>query len=265
MIDAGHGTPIVLVPGVQGRWEWMAPTVDALAARGRIISYSLCGESGERGLEPELGFGSFVTQLDEVLAQAELDTAHLCGVSYGGLIALRYAARRSRHVRSLTLVSTPSPTWRPDCRIERYLRRPRLMAPAFVVGSPARLWPEIHAAFDSWGTRLAFTARHLTRVAAAPFSPVRMAERVRLMRGVDFMEDCRRVTAPTLIVTGESSLDQIVPIENTLEFVDAIAGAETAILARTGHIGFASRPEAFADLLTTFAHAQANERMPRES
>jgi len=265
MIDAGHGTPIVLVPGVQGRWEWMAPTVDALADRGRVVSYSLCGESGEREIEPELGFESFITQLDDVLDRAELDTAHLGGVSYGGLIALRYAARRPGRVRSLTLVSTPSPSWRPECRIERYLRAPRLMAPAFVAGSPFRLWPEIYAAFDGWGTRLGFTVHHLMRVAAAPFSSVRMAERVRLMSGIDFLADCHRVTAPTLVVTGEPSLDQIVPVESTLEFVEAIAGAKAATLARTGHIGFASRPAAFANLLASFAEAHADERMRIEN
>ena len=134
------------------------------------------------------------------------------------------------------------------------------MAPAFVAGSPFRLWPEIRAAFDRWEERLAFTARHLWRIAAAPFSSVRMAERVRLLSGIDFLEDCHRVTAPTLIVTGEPSLDRIVPVESTLEFVGAIAGAEATILARTGHIGFASRPAAFAHLLASFAEAHADER-----
>ena len=264
MIDAGRGTPIVLVPGVQGRWEWMAPTVDALADRCRVVTYSLCGESGEREIQPELGFESFVTQLDDILTRAELSTTHLCGVSYGGLIALRYAARRPGRVRSLMLVSTPSPSWRPDCRVERYLRAPRLMAPVFVAGSPFRLWPEIHAAFDGWGTRLAFTAHNLMRVAAAPFSSARMAERIRLVSGIDFLEDCHRVTAPTLIVTGEPSLDQIVPVESTLELVDAIAEAEPATLANTGHIGFASRPKAFANILASFA-ARANERTRKEA
>ena len=32
MIDVGNGPPLVLIPGMQGRWEWMQPTVNALAA-----------------------------------------------------------------------------------------------------------------------------------------------------------------------------------------------------------------------------------------
>lgn len=260
MVDSGHGTPIVLVPGVQGRWEWMAPTVDALSARCRVISYSLCDEPGERPVDRDLGFDSFVAQLDDILDRASLDAVHLCGVSYGGLIALRYAAERPPRVRSLTLVSTPSPSWRPDCQIERYLRAPRLMAPAFVAGSPFRLLPEVVAAFEDWRARLAFAVRHTWRVISAPMSPVRMAERVRVMNTVDFRADCRRVLAPTLVVTGDPALDRVVSVSSTLEFADLIPGSEVARLPNTGHIGFASRPEAFAAIVTTFADAGADER-----
>ena len=44
MIDVGRGSPIVIVPGLQGRWEWMRPSVEALARRHRVIAFSLCDE-----------------------------------------------------------------------------------------------------------------------------------------------------------------------------------------------------------------------------
>ena len=31
LIQRGAGPPIVLVPGIQGRYEWQLPTLDALA------------------------------------------------------------------------------------------------------------------------------------------------------------------------------------------------------------------------------------------
>ena len=250
IVDTGQGPPLVLVPGMQGRWEWMAPSVDALATRCRVVTYSL-------GRANTGGFDSFIDQLDAVLAEAGLDAAHLCGVSYGGLIALRYAARRSERVRSLTIVSTPSPSWKPDPRTTRYLRTPRLMAPAFVAGSPGRLWPEIRAAFDTRRERLVFAVEHTRRVTWAPFSPVRMAARVRLMGEIDFRVDCAGIEAPTMVVTGEPALDQVVPVSATLEFAEAIAGAETTVLDRTGHIGFATRPESFAAIVAGFVERHA--------
>ena len=44
MVDIGSGSPLVLVPGIQGRWEWMRPAVDALARRLRVLTFTLAGE-----------------------------------------------------------------------------------------------------------------------------------------------------------------------------------------------------------------------------
>ena len=46
MFDRGNGPAIVVIPGVQGRWEWMRPALEALSARCRTLSYSLCGDFG---------------------------------------------------------------------------------------------------------------------------------------------------------------------------------------------------------------------------
>ena len=78
MIDRGSGTPVVLMPGIQGRWEWMAPAVDALADRFRVVTFSLCDEptSGFR-FEPGRGIENYLQQVDEALDRAGLDAAIL--------------------------------------------------------------------------------------------------------------------------------------------------------------------------------------------
>ena len=50
MIDAGSGPPVIVIPGVQGRWEWMAPALHALQQHCRVVSYSLCGDAYELSL-----------------------------------------------------------------------------------------------------------------------------------------------------------------------------------------------------------------------
>ena len=255
MIDIGTGSPIVVIPGVQGRWEWMRPAIEALAGRCRVISYSLCGDRARGSADADrLHFDRLVTQLDEVLDRARLETAAVCGVSYGGLIALRYAAHHAQRVEALILASTPSPTWQPNCRVATYLRAPRLLSPVFVARSPARLWPEIAAAFPAWWARLAFSARHTARVMAAPFSAAGMAERVHALEGVDLAGDCAQVTAPTLVITGEPHLDKVVAADDTRQYLELVPQAVGATLERTGHIGFISRPIRFAEMVTTFMH-----------
>src|SRR5512138_1106003 len=102
MIDIGRGNPIVLIPGIQGRWEWMLPAIEALGARARTISYPLCGEWGSGcRLNEARGFENYLLQLDAVLERAGLQQAALCGVSYGGLVAVHYAAQRPERVSAL--------------------------------------------------------------------------------------------------------------------------------------------------------------------
>ena len=267
MIDLGIGPPIVVIPGVQGRWEWMRPTMEALARRCRVVSFSLCGDRGSLPFsDPTPGFEHFVAYLDTVLDRVGLPSATLCGVSYGGLIALRYATQRPERVRCLVLVSTPSPTWRPNRHVRWYLAAPRLLSPLFVLSSPFRLWPEIATAFPNRGARLTFAARYMARIVMAPFSPKRMAGRVRLMAGENFQRDCSLVQAPTLVVTGERHLDRVVPVESTREYVGAIPGAIGATVERTGHIGLISRPERFSEIVATFiaAHGTAEREEERK-
>ena len=86
----------------------------------------------------------------------ELGRAAICGVSFGGLVAATFAAARAERTSALVLVSTPSPSWRPNPVQARYLARPWLSTPAFLASSPGRLWPEIAAAIEGTPARLRF-------------------------------------------------------------------------------------------------------------
>ena len=258
MVDKGYGPAVLIIPGIQGRWEWMSPAVDALAARCRVVSGSLAGDRGSlRPIDPTRGFDGYLEWADELLDRAGLTQVAVCGVSYGGLVALHYAAYRPERVESLILASTPSPGWKPDCRIERYLRAPRLMSPVFALSSPFRLYPEIAHAFPNPFARAWFALTHLHRVTRYPFAPTNMAERVRLLEGVDFLSDCRRVNAPTLVVTGAQGLDRVVPVESTRQYLEAIPGATYAQIDDTGHIGLVTRPEPFAEVVGRFVATHA--------
>ena len=136
MLDVGSGPPLLLIPGIQGRWEWMQPSIDALARDFRVITASLPGEPGvEMPFDETTNFDSFVRHIDGVLDAAGVSDAVICGVSFGGLIALRYAATRSHRVRGLILVSTPGPRWKLKPHLARYARWPTLSSPLFALGA----------------------------------------------------------------------------------------------------------------------------------
>jgi 3-oxoadipate enol-lactonase len=253
MFDHGTGPALIVIPGVQGRWEWMTPALRELQKHCRTVTYSLCGDIGSgMRYDPRLAFDNYIRQLDSIFERTGLEQAALCGVSYGGFIALRYAALRPERVSRLILTSAPAPGWVPSDRQRGYLDRPWRSAPRFVMSAPLRVWPEIHAAYDTWGERLRFTARHGARVVTAPMIPPHMAARVRLQQTLDFAPDCARVLAPTLIITGEDGLDRVVPPDVTRRYLTLIPGAQYVKLERSGHIGMLTRPSKFAEVVAGF-------------
>lgn len=259
MFDKGSGPPLIVVPGVQGRWEWMQPSLELLGKRCRTISYTLCGDIGSGlRIDPALGFDNYLRQLDSVFERTGVERAALCGVSYGGFLALRYAATRPDRVSALILVSAPAPGWVPSDRQRRYVARPWLSAPAFILTSPARLWPEICSAYRDWPSRVRFAVTHTLRVLAAPSIPSNMAGRVQLQQTLDFGPDCECIEAPTLVITGEEGLDQVVPVGVTRRYASLIRGARFEMMDRTGHIGMLTQPHRFADLVGGFVHATSH-------
>ena len=246
--------PLVLIPGIQGRWEWMQPAIDELAKEWRVIPCSLPGEPGARA-SVNGRFDSFVDHLDSVLDAASIERAVICGVSFGGLVALRYAARRPARTEALILVSTPGPRWRPDPRVARYMKWPTLSSPLFFAGAFARFWPELRVTFANGGERLRFCAAALSRVLAAPAMPSRMSERAALASRETFEDDCACIKAPTLVITGERDLDRVVKYDESLDYVTRIEGARFQLLANTGHLGTISAPDRFAAIVSRFCRS----------
>jgi pimeloyl-ACP methyl ester carboxylesterase len=252
IVDRGRGTPIVLIPGLQGRWEWMRPTVDALARHHRVITFSLCDErSSPFPCDPEKGFDNFLEQVDLALDRAGVEAAVIAGVSYGGLVASEFAARRPQRVTGLALVSALHKTWEPDARQQRYLKSPVLMSPFFVATSPLRLRAEIIAALPSLGARLRFSAWHGARAVLCPTTPWRMARRIAWARSHRFANS-HSVKAPALIVTGEPVLDRVLSVDVTRRYLDDLDSARHVVMEHTGHLGSVTRPGEFAEVLGRF-------------
>ena len=253
IVEHGNGTPLVLIPGIQGRWEYMRPAIDALARHFRVVTFPLCGERASGvPFDENRGLDNYADQIASALTQTGIPHATICGVSFGGLAAIRFAATRPQSTDALILVSTPGPGWRLRPRHEMYSQLPWLFGPLFLAESPWRLRAELKAAFPDRGARRAFRRGVLRTLVSAPVSLPNMAARARLLSGVDLRQDCARIAAPTLVVTGEPSLDYVVPAEGSSAYAQLIANARAAVIERTGHLGSVTRPDQFAGMVKDF-------------
>jgi pimeloyl-ACP methyl ester carboxylesterase len=260
LVDLGSGAPLAIVPGIQGRWEWMKPAVDALAGGCRVITFSLADEPTCDGrFDAARGFDSYVDQLGQALDDAGVETACVCGVSYGGLIAAAFAARHPERVSGLVLVSALPPSWHPDARVRLYLRAPRLLSPLFFLNS-LRMYREIAAATPGFVGGLRASARHAITVLTHMLSPARMARRVRFLDAVDLRREVPSLAVPMLIVTGEPRLDFVVPVRLTEEYLRICPTAERVTIGSTGHLGLITRPQEFASAVVPFVRRHSGTR-----
>lgn len=263
IVDVGSGAPLVIVPGIQGRWEWMSPAVDALAGHCRVITFSLADEpTAQAPFDPADGLGSYVDQIAAAMDQAGVAAAVICGVSYGGLIAACFAARHPERTLAVVMVSAVPPDWRPDPRASFYLKAPRLMTPVFMLAS-LRLYREIAAATPGRLAGLAKAARHGRNVLTHMFSPVRMARRAQFQAPADLVSQLGRLKVQALLVTGEARLERVVPPRLTLRYQAIWPDAEISTLAHTGHLGLITRPEEFARVVGSFVQRSTGGQAQR--
>lgn len=246
----GRGLPLLVIPGLQGRWEWMQPGIRALGLRCRVATYSLAGDREDVLPLEATCFDDLVRQASNAMTRAGFTRAAVCGVSYGALVATRLAAQYPDRVSALVLASPLPPDFTPDARVSRLLAHPHLLAPAFLAGAPLRTLPELRSARPRDWPRCA--AGMLRRVVSSPQSPGRMATRIRLLAGEDLIADARHVSCPTLVLTGDDGIDVVVPPAMSRRYLSLVPGAVEARLAGTGHFGMVTLPTDFARVVCDF-------------
>ena len=112
--DTGHGPPIVFLHGIGSTRRTWDEQVRALSQRFRCIAYDYRGY-GESERPPakslrasaadakSISRAAYARDLFAVMDAAGIDSAHLCGLSLGGVVALEAYAQGPDRVRSLIL------------------------------------------------------------------------------------------------------------------------------------------------------------------
>lgn len=103
---SGSGLPVVLLHGVGLNQSIWAEQVTALKSDFQVITYDLLGHGRSIATDANAPLGDWVDQLNSVVHDLALEKFALVGFSFGGLIAQAYAARHSRLIDRLVLMST---------------------------------------------------------------------------------------------------------------------------------------------------------------
>lgn len=229
---AGSGTPVVLLHGLSGSFEWWARNRDALASRYAVTGIDLIGFGSQRrftGSPLPLDFQESVALLRRWIESRFGGPVHLVGHSMGGQLAIHLAATHPMLIKSLVLVSSS--------------------------GIPINLKPGPHlsAMFHPPGSILSFLPVLAWDLFRAGPTSVGLAL-ARVLRD-DVRPLLEHLTMPTLLVWGEN--DPLIPLRYADLLRDSIPGARLEILARAGHIPMWDRPAEFNRLV--LAHIDSAE------
>lgn len=107
----GSGEPLVLLHGFTETWRSWELVLPMLERRHDVLAVTLAGHAGGPPLDAPLTDDTLVEAVERAMDGAGFATAHVCGNSLGGHVALQLAERgRARSVVALA----PAGGWAPD-------------------------------------------------------------------------------------------------------------------------------------------------------
>ena len=227
--------------------------IDRLSPSYRCVTIDWRGQgktpATADGYDMETLFGDAAAVIDGLGA----GPVHYVGLSMGGFVGMRLAARRPELIRSLTLLDTsagPEDTdkakqYRLLAAIYRWVGmgplkgrvKPLMFGPAFLADSASK------AAVDAWEQEL----RSVDRVGMKK-AILGVTDRLPIVA------ELPAITVPTLVVVGED--DVATPIHKAEAIIAGIAGSTLTTVPDCGHSSTIEQPEALADLLEKFLGTQ---------
>jgi len=109
----GTGVPLVIIHGGPGLdHSYLLPQMEQLADSYELIFFDQrgCGKSTIRLDSTDMTLDALVEDIDRVRDAYNLNTMNLMGHSWGGLLAMFYAAKHGDRLNSLILVNSSPPT-----------------------------------------------------------------------------------------------------------------------------------------------------------
>lgn len=236
--EHGAGEPVVFVHGSISDYRTWAFQLDAVGERYRAITYSRRYHWPNALVAPDgtSDMDTAVEDLAALLRALGAAPAHLVGNSFGALTSLVLARRHPQLVRSLVLEEPPAIPLvigqppRPSRILASLARRPRLTLEVLAFGANViRPATALYARGEDEAAMLRFVYGVLGKEAYEALPEARReqmranisshAAEFRAQGGFSALtaDDVRRVTVPTLLLTGERSPTFLVRLSGLLE------------------------------------------------
>ena len=254
--EQGHGAPVLLIMGLAYPSQMWHRTRPLLASQYRTVALDNRGIGQSDVPQGPYPIALMASDAAAVLDAAGVESAHLFGVSMGGMVAQEFALQYPNKVRSLILGCTAAggpQAVRAEQEVLQVLmtrgQDPDQFAKAirpFIYDqgtSPERIEEDTAVRRKWYPSADAYFAQLQAIMAWEAYSRI------------------GQISAPTLVVHGEN--DRLIPPENARQISARIPGAKLAMLAKASHIFATDQPHAAHAAILEFLDSQATRKQER--
>jgi pimeloyl-ACP methyl ester carboxylesterase len=250
--STGSGHPVLLISGLgMAATAWWR-TIPVLAQGLRVLAFDNRGVGRSELTRGPYSLDRLADDAVAVLDAAGEESAHVYGLSMGGMIAQQLALRHPERVRALVLGASTAGGLRhelPDEATLDFMERRAAMRPeeavwAAVPFTYGRATRERHA--DRIGQDVVQRLRY-------PITRAGYEAQLAAAWGHDTSHRLGGIAAPTLVLHGTE--DRIVPIANGMRLAEGIRGARLKVLRGAGHFYTTDAPRADQHVLRFLTQA----------
>ena len=250
-IREGEGEPLLLIQGLSGNHlHWGDDFLGLLRPHFETIVYDHRGIGHSAQVDGPFTIPDLADDAAGLLDALDIDSAHVMGISMGGMTAQELALRHPQRIRTLTLGCTYCGGEDNALGDPAVLQRLAELMMSGQVDEAMRYGFEVNVSPEYASEPANFEL--VKRIAAElPASLEILMLQVQAIMSHDTSDRLGQIEAPTLVIHG--TVDQMLPVSNAHAIAARIPGSRLEILEGIGHAFWWERPQESADFVRELA------------